>query len=49
MRLAQATMGKTGTVVNELCAELGITRVTLYRYVGPNGELRNRGKVRFVR
>jgi AcrR family transcriptional regulator len=30
-------MGKRGTAVNELCAELGITRVTLYRYVGPNG------------
>lgn len=27
-----------------LCKELGIERVTLYRYVGPNGELRNYGK-----
>src|SRR5208337_1556389 len=27
-----------------LCAELGIERVTLYRYVGPNGELREYGK-----
>jgi len=27
-----------------LIAELGIERVTLYRYVGPNGELRNYGK-----
>ena len=41
VRLAQAAMGKRKTVVNELCAELGITRTTLYRYVGPNGELRN--------
>ena len=44
VRLAQAAMGKRGTVVNELCAELGITRTTLYRHVGPNGELRNHGK-----
>ena len=44
VRLAQAAMGKKGTVVNELCAELGIARVTLYRYVGPNGELTNHGK-----
>jgi hypothetical protein len=39
-----------GNMVNEglscalRCAELGIERVTLYRYVGPNGELRNYGK-----
>ena len=44
VRLAQAAMGKRNTVVNELCAELGITRTTLYRYVGPNGELRKNGK-----
>ena len=44
MRLAQAAMGKKGTVVNDLCAELGITRTTLYRYVGPDGELRKNGK-----
>ena len=44
VRLAQAAMGKRNTVVNELCAELGITRTTLYRYVGPNGELRKSGK-----
>lgn len=37
-------MGKKNTVVNELCVELGITRTTLYRYVGPNGELRKSGK-----
>ncbi|HMB06334.1 MAG TPA: recombinase family protein [Isosphaeraceae bacterium] len=44
VRLAQAAMGKRNTVVNELCDELGITRTTLYRYVGPNGELRKSGK-----
>ena len=37
-------MGKKNTVVNELCGELGITRTTIYRYVGPNGELRKNGK-----
>ncbi len=31
-------------VVSELCKELGITKPTLYRYVGPNGELRDLGK-----
>ncbi len=44
VRLAQASMGKTETIVSELCVELGITRATLYRYVGPNGELREYGK-----
>jgi DNA invertase Pin-like site-specific DNA recombinase len=43
VRLAQAAMGKNGTRVSELCAELGVTRVTLYRYVGPEGELREHG------
>ena len=37
-------MGKKGTVVNELCVEVDITRTTLYRYVGPNGELNNHGR-----
>ena len=32
------------TKVSELCAELGVTRVTLYRYVSPSGELREHGK-----
>ena len=44
VRLAQASMGKTETMVSELCGELGITRATLYRYVGPKGELREYGK-----
>ena len=30
LRLAQAAMGKPGTKVSELCAELSITRQTLY-------------------
>jgi DNA invertase Pin-like site-specific DNA recombinase len=44
VRLAQAAMGKTETKVGELCSELGITRVTLYRYVGPSGVLREYGR-----
>lgn len=44
VRLAQAAMGKPETKVGELCSELGISRVTLYRYVGPGGELREYGR-----
>ncbi len=40
VRLAQAAMGKKETRVGDLCKELGVSRPTLYRYVGPNGELR---------
>ena len=40
LRLAQAAMGKPETKVSELCAELGITRQTLYRHVDPKGALR---------
>jgi len=43
VRLAQVAMQKRDTSVGELCKELGITRPTLYRYVGPNGELREFG------
>src|SRR3546814_2669982 len=41
VRLAQAAMAQRDTSVSDLCKELGIERVTLYRYVGPNGELRD--------
>lgn len=44
VRLASAAMGKKGTIVGDLCAELGITRSTIYRYVSPAGELRRDGK-----
>jgi DNA invertase Pin-like site-specific DNA recombinase len=40
LRLAQAAMAKRETNVGDLCAELGVTRQTLYRFVGPRGELR---------
>ena len=40
LRLAQVAMGKPETKVGDLCAELGITRQTLYRHVAPDGGLR---------
>jgi DNA invertase Pin-like site-specific DNA recombinase len=43
LRLAQAAMAKRDTKVGELCKELGVTRQTLYRFVGPKGELRADG------
>lgn len=43
LRLAQAAMGKPGTLVGDLCYELQITRQTLYRHVSPSGELRPDG------
>lgn len=43
VRLAQAAMGKPETSVAELCKEIGVTRQTLYRHVGPGGELRPDG------
>jgi DNA invertase Pin-like site-specific DNA recombinase len=44
LRLAQAAMGQPETRVGELCKELNITRPTLYRHVGPRGELRPDGE-----
>ena len=44
LRLARAAMGQPETKVGDLCAELGITRQTLYRFVSPKGELRDDGK-----
>ena len=43
VRLAQASMKNRETNVSELCRELGISRQTLYRYVGPDGALREYG------
>jgi AcrR family transcriptional regulator len=39
LRLAMAAMGQRKTVVSELCRELGVTRQTLYRHIGPDGSL----------
>ena len=44
LRTAQAAMGQPETHVGALCRELGITRQTLYRHVGPKGELRPDGE-----
>lgn len=44
VRLAMAAMRHRETKVSELCRELGITRQTLYRHVGPDGTLREDGE-----
>lgn len=44
LRLARAAMSQPETKVADLCVELGITRQTLYRFVGPKGELRADGE-----
>lgn len=44
VRTAQAAMGKPETIVSALCRELGISRQTLYRHVGPDGSLRKDGQ-----
>ena len=41
--MAQASMKNKDTSVSDLCKELGISRQTLYRYVGPEGQLRDYG------
>ena len=40
IKIARASMGQPDTVVSELCRELGVSRQTLYRHVGPDGQLR---------
>ena len=37
-------MAHRDTSVSALCQGLGIRPVTLYRYVGPQGELREQGQ-----
>ena len=44
VRLAQAAMAHRDTSVSALCKELGIKPVTLYRDVGPQGQLREHGQ-----
>jgi DNA invertase Pin-like site-specific DNA recombinase len=44
VRMAQAAMASRDTSVADLCKELGVKPVTLYRYVDPNGNLRDYGK-----
>jgi hypothetical protein len=38
-----ASTGQKETKVGDLCAELGMTRQTLYRHVSPDGSLRADG------
>ena len=44
VRLAQAAMKNRDTSVTDLAAELGIKPVTVYRYLGPAGDLREHGR-----
>jgi transposase-like protein len=44
VRLAAASMQHPETKVSDLCKELGVSRQTLYRYVSPDGMLRESGK-----
>ena len=44
LRLARTVMGNREIGIRDLCTELGVTRQTLYRHVGPDGSLRPDGK-----
>lgn len=44
VRMAQAAMANRDTSVAQLCNELGVKPVTLYRYVDPKGNLREYGE-----
>ena len=45
VRLAQIAMKNRETSISDICQELGgITKQTLYRYVSPDGELREYGR-----
>ena len=48
VRLVQAAMAHRDTSVSALCRELGINPVTLYRYVEPQGQLREQGEKVFA-
>lgn len=40
IRLAQSAMSNRETSIADLAEELGVTRQTLYRHIGPDGTLR---------
>ena len=42
--MAQAAMAKRDTSVSERCKELDVKPVILYRYIDPQGNLKNNGK-----
>lgn len=48
LRAARSAMGQPETHVGAPCRELGVTRQTLYRHVGPKGELRPDGERRLA-
>ena len=43
LRIASAAMSCRETKVSELCREIGVSRQTLYRHVGPDGTIRRGG------
>lgn len=44
IEIARAVLSKRSSSVSTLCKELKITRQTLYRYLSPEGDLRDYGK-----
>lgn len=44
MRMAQTAMPNRDRSGSDLCKELGVRPVNLYRYADPNGNLRDYGK-----
>ena len=44
LKLAQSAMADRGTDISQLAKDLGVTRQTLYRHLGPKGELRADGE-----
>jgi DNA invertase Pin-like site-specific DNA recombinase len=44
LKLAQTAMGDRETDISQLAKDLGVTRQTLYRHLGPKGELRADGE-----
>ena len=44
IRLAQDAMANEKTIVLDLAKQLNVTRATLYRYIAPDGQLREPGK-----
>jgi len=44
VRMAQVAMASRDTSIAELCKELDVAPATLYRYVDPDGNLRDYGK-----
>ena len=47
--LVRAAMAQRDTKVSKLCLKPGVTTATIYRYVAPDGSLRDRGRQALVR